>query len=132
MLAYPFRVLYRVLMGSHRSAGILNKHIRTANFMLNGNTCKISLSHWHAETLDVHVAYSWKSLETERVVKPLIRCTCLAGSCNTFAHVYFRKHTHTHSERSQCFLFCICIFSHLCLLCFSMPHLSISFFKCFI
>jgi len=50
-------------MGSHRRAGILNERSRTANFMLNGNTCKISLSHWHTEALDVHVRYSRESLD---------------------------------------------------------------------
>lgn len=98
MLAYLSRVLYPVLMGSHRSAGILNEHSRTANFMLNGNT---RLSHWHTKALYVHVIFSWDSLDRECVVKLLIRCTCLAGSCNTFAHVYFGICTRIEREREH-------------------------------
>ncbi len=85
-------------MGSHRSAGLLNEHSRTANFMLNGNT---SLNHWHTEALDVHVVFSWDSLDRDCVVKSLIRCTCMTGSCNTFAHVYFGIQTHIERERER-------------------------------
>lgn len=115
MPTYPFHVLYPVLMGSHRSTGILNEHSRTANFMLNGNTHKISHSRWPTEALDEHVVYSQDSLDSECVVKPLISCTCPQYFC-LFAFWYARI-----LRKSFC-IAVTCAFD-----VFSLPHLSVFF-----